>query len=289
VSNNAIEKRPATSLREKGQYAIGFGVIALMLYVVGFPVFLLVFFAALAFFVWKVFVSETRGETRRIFEFYLIANELLRDDERRWYGFEIKEAIARGEAVIRSMTAAPPLVHFALGALYQRIEDHSSAVRHLAGVVEDSSTDESSIMFPSKELREYVHLLRRIERAPAESPQTSAAIRSLERARKNRASKMLAHSREALAGGVLALTDRPVLDYMATDEPQNPQNIGWKDDSPAIAGDDTGDPQVSQPKHAGTVADSRNTGKSFLPESASPDERKTISEVLHDLYDEKVQ
>lgn len=261
-------------MKEKGQYAIGFGVIALMLYVVGFPVFMLLFFGALAFFVWKVFASEPRGETRRIFEFYLVANEILRDDERRWFGFEVKEAIARGEGIVKSISPAPPLVHFALGALYQRVEDHSSAVRHLSAVVEETSSDESAIMFPTKDLREYVRMLRRIERAPAESPQTSAAIRSLERARKNRAAKMLAHSREILAGGVLALTEKPIMDHLA-DEPQVAQKTDWTSDEAEVYNDQTADSQASSPKHS--------------RKSASPDERKTISEVLHDIYDAKVQ
>ncbi len=276
MSNNAIEKRQLTSIKEKGQYAVGFGVIALMLYVVGFPVFMLVFFGALAFFIWKVFVAESRGETRRIFEFYLGANEILRDDDRRWFGFEVKEAIARGEAVVKSMTPAPPLVHFALGALYQRLEDHSSAVRHLSAAVDDSSSDEGAMMFPTKGLREYVRMLRRIERAPAESPQTSAAIRSLERSRKNRGSGLLAHSRDVLAGGVLALTDRPVTEsrYIGTDETHEARNIDWKDDSAEV--------------HSDTTASTQSSGQKRFAKTASPDERKTISEVLHDIYDKSV-
>lgn len=260
-------------MKEKGQYVIGFGVIALMLYVVGFPIFLLAFFGALAFFVWKVFVSESRGETRRIFEFYLTANEILRDDDRRWFGFEIKDAIARGEGLVKSMVTLPPLVHFALGALYQKIEDHSSAARHLAVVVEETSSDESAIMFPSKDLREYTRTLRRIERAPGESPQTSAAIRSLERSRKNRASKMLAHSREVIAGGILALTETNVLEDLAN-EPRQTQTIDWKDET------------IENVSHGAT-------GNSSTPERDAsptpPDGRKTISEVLHDIYDDKIQ
>lgn len=285
-----MERRPSDGLRQKGQYAIGFGVIALMLYVVGFPLFMLVFFGALAFFIWKVFVAESRGETRRIFEFYLIANEILRDDERRWFGFEIKDAIARGEALFKSMTTAPPLVHFALGALYQRIEDHSSAARHLAVVVDDASSDESAIVFPTKGLREYVRLLRKIERSPAESPQTSSAIRSLERARKNRASKMLLRSRDALAGGVFALADTPVIGSRSIGAAeQAPQNVDWRDDGSKLRSSKTAESPGASPDDLTTVGEYRNTGKSFLAGSTSPEERKSISEVLHDIYDDKVQ
>src|SRR5687767_15333159 len=151
-----------------------------MLYVAGFPLFLLFFVGVLAFFIWKVFASDARGETRRIFEFYLLANEMLRDDDRRWYGFEIRETIERGERIVRSMPSAPPLFFFGLGALYQKLGDHTAPAKHLSRVVE-TETDEVSITDAGRELRDYVAMLRKIERTPAESPVTSAAVRSLER------------------------------------------------------------------------------------------------------------
>lgn len=238
------------------------GVVALMLYVIGFPIFLLAFFGALAFFVWKVFTSESRTETRRIFEFYLAANEILRDDERRWFGFEIRDAVARGERIVREMPTAPPLVHFVLGALYQRIDDHGAAVRHLSGALEDKAGDESSIVYPSRELRDYVRMLRRIERAPAEAPLTSAAVRSLERARKNRGLKMLESSRDRLESGVVAElqgeVDKP------GKEPQKPESVLDLSEEPQ-----TNSHQAVSPR--------------------SPDDRQTISEVLHDIYDGNVQ
>ncbi len=141
-----------------------------MLYVVGFPVLILTFFGALTFFVWRAVIGGLRLESRPIFEFYLLANEILRDDGRRWFGFEIKDTIERGEGIIRSMATAPPLVHFALGALYQRIDDHTLAIKHLAEAIEGSTSDEAAIVFPTDELRDYVRLLRKIERSPAESP-----------------------------------------------------------------------------------------------------------------------
>src|SRR4051794_40467790 len=118
---SAIERRPGAAVREKGPAALTVGAVALMLYVIGFPIFLLAFFGALAFFVWKVFTSETRTETRRGFEFYWAATDTLRDADRRWFGFEIREAAARGERIIRDMPTAPPLVHFVLGALHQKM------------------------------------------------------------------------------------------------------------------------------------------------------------------------
>lgn len=263
------------SIKERGQYALAFGVIALMLYVVGFPVFLLVFFGVLAFFVWKVFTAEARNETRRIFEFYLAANEILRDDERRWYGFEIKDAIARGEAIVKTMSSPPPLVHFALGSLYQKLGDHSSAVRSLSYVVDESTADETSIVFPTKDLREYVRMLRKIERAPAEAPLTSAAVRSLERARRNKAEELLDDSRKQLSKSIV--DEKPALETAAfandrreADLPLLAENMNLFDDSDEQM--ETEQPEKrSRKKPTGVHAD-----------------RKTISEVLHDIYDKNV-
>ena len=135
MSDDKIQKRLTSSVRERGQYFLAFGVIASMLAVAGFPVFVIFFFGIFAYFLWKVFSAGPRNETREIFEFYLTANDILRDDERRWYGFEIKESIARGERLLAEMKGAPPLVHFALGALYNKMGDHKAAVNHLSYVV----------------------------------------------------------------------------------------------------------------------------------------------------------
>lgn len=264
ADETGIEKRPAAALRERGPAALTLGVVALMLYVIGFPIFLLAFFGALAFFVWKVFTSETRTETRRIFEFYLIANDILRDDEKRWFGFEVKEAAARGEAIVRSMPSPPPLVHFVLGSLYQKLGDHGGAVKHLSLAIEDESADESSIVFPSKDLRDYVRMLRKIERTPAEAPLTSAAVRSLERARKNRGAMILESSRQALASGRAEIAAES--DMVSNDEPKKPQSVLDLAEEPSS-------PEKSK---------RRRTPR-------SPDSRQTISEVLHDIYDTNVQ
>ncbi|NEL61299.1 hypothetical protein G3V73_23870, partial [Escherichia coli] len=55
-----------------------------------------------------------------------------------------------------------------------------------------------SYVYPSPDLRNYVKILRKIEREPAEAPQTSAAIRALERARRNRGKSFLETSRVKL-------------------------------------------------------------------------------------------
>ena len=41
-------------------------------------------------------------EVERIFDFYIAADAILREEERRWYGFEIAEVIEHGESLLRS-------------------------------------------------------------------------------------------------------------------------------------------------------------------------------------------
>src|SRR5215203_7025978 len=110
VSDNQLQKRPTSSLKEKGQYILAFGVVGSMLLAANFPIFVIFFFGIFAYFLLRMFSSGSRSDTREIFEFYLTANEMLRDDERRWYGFEINETIRRGEEIVQRMAGAPPLV-----------------------------------------------------------------------------------------------------------------------------------------------------------------------------------
>ena len=145
MSDNKLERRQPGALKEKGQYALAFVVVAAMLIVTNIPVFVIFFFGIFAYFVVKMFSTSSGNETREIFEFYLAANDILRDDDRRWYGFEIKEAIDRGEAILQRMSAAPPLVRFTLGALYNKFGDHKAAVNHLSQVVENPHADEAAL------------------------------------------------------------------------------------------------------------------------------------------------
>jgi hypothetical protein len=288
VKENALEKKRSLSLSEKTQYSLTFGVITVMLFYAGFPIFLLLFLGVLGFFLWKIFSIEAKSETRQIFEFYLSANEILREDDRRWYGFEIQETIQRGEHIIRAMTAAPPLAYFALGALYQKLEDHASAVRHLSRVAGESASPESAIVFPTRELREYVRMLRKIERTPAEAPLTSSAIRALERARKHKAKQLLEHSRSQLSSDTQQLgqgeqTAEPVADltrYRGTNEPEMTQ-IDYADKTA---------PETAATKQPFTFTNSldHKNGKPGTTDN-SHSERKSISEVLHDIYDENIQ
>jgi hypothetical protein len=197
--------------REAAQRLLAIILIIAMLGVMGIPFSVIIFFATITFFIWRAVQHTEHQETGRIFEFYIAANDVLRDEERHWFGFEIAEVIERGERVLHSMTDPPPLVYFALGALYHKAGDHEMAAEHLSYIVENGLSNERHTFAPSVELRRYVHILRKLEREPNVAPQTMAAIRSLERARHHRAAFLLAECRERLnvipAPGAESLTD----------------------------------------------------------------------------------
>ncbi|HEV7857571.1 MAG TPA: hypothetical protein VGO91_02890 [Pyrinomonadaceae bacterium] len=186
----------SNSRKESAQRLLALLVIVAMLGVMGIPMSVIIFFAIVTYFIWRAVRHTEHQETGRIFEFYKDANDILREEERRWYGFEVAEVIDRGERTLHSMMDPPTLVHFALGALYNYTGYHEAAVEHLAYVVEGEQADERHRVVASPELRRYVHILRKLEREPAEAPQTMAAIRNLERARRARAALLLAESRE---------------------------------------------------------------------------------------------
>lgn len=278
-----MQKRMASSVREKGQYFLAFGVIASMLVIAGMPMFVIFFFGIFAYFLWKVFSAGPRNETREIFEFYLTANDILRDDERRWYGFEIRESIARGERLLNEMKGAPPLVHFALGALYNKMGEHTAAVNHLSYVVENDKSDEKAFIHPSPELRNYVRVLRKIERDPTEAPLTSSAVRALERARKNRAAVLLGNSRQVLAA---APPEEIVVEAIPLPPPVPNEHPSVTLDGVEPMYTDGHETSESQPVKNGKPPVRRT------PEKRKKDpfsDRKPISEVLHDIYDRNVQ
>ncbi len=275
--NTQLQKRQTSAIRETAQYGIGFLLVAGVLVYSGLPVFVVFFFGVLAYVIWKTLSAPSHSGTREIFEFYLVANEILRDDERRWYGFEIQEAIGRGENILRHMTAAPPLVNFAVGALYARIGDHQAAVKNLEFVVESEGADETNFVYPSAELRNYVRTLRKIEREPADAPMMSSAVRALERARRNRARTLLEASRaaldleairkaeaelEAAADGASALSPMPFI------------GVEYSEDAPPANGKKASRGGKKKPV---------NEEEPLHPVNG----RQTISEVLRDIYDSK--
>jgi len=178
--------------------AIAVIVIVAMLDAVGLSPVIVVFVTGVVLVVWLCARRAQAREVERIFEFYTAAEAILREEERRWYGFEIAEVIEHGESLLEIMPDPPPLSYYALGALYHRLGNHQAAVEYLARITEDESYDEAHRTAPSPQLRRYVMLLRRIEYHPSTAPQTLAAIRSLERARQRQAIKLLDESRNLL-------------------------------------------------------------------------------------------
>lgn len=288
--SDKIQKRPQAGLKEKGQYLLAFAVVGSMLWVAEFPVFVIFFFGIFAYFLFRIFTSGSKNETRDIFEFYLSANEILREDGRNWFGFEVRDAIGRGEAIVNKMTGAPPLVHYALGALYNKAGDHQSAINSLTQVVEGDGGKEAAYVFPTPELRNYVRVLRKIERDPSEAPLTSAAIRSLERARRLRGKVILEESRAAyVQNGANAAVQKELgtasvkSDHADAAAPQSGGGVEplidrLSNESPGQA-ESNG---IERPRDA-----SRKRGENAKHDPYA--DRKPITEVLHDIYDRNVQ
>jgi hypothetical protein len=241
----------ASKGQEAAQRILAIIVIMAMLMMIGIPLTVIFFFGTVVYFVWRAVQRSEQQDIKNVFDFYISANDILREDEKRWYGFEIDAAIKEGEGVLQMMSDPPPLVYFALGALYHRAGEHEVASEHLSYVVEGEQGEESRRLSASPELRRYVQVLRRIEREPAEAPMTIAAMRGLERLRRLRAEAMLADSRARLKE-----PDRPTL--AAASFPQK--------DSVTGLGHLTASPHASA--HAPSVP-------------------PPIAEVLRDLYEEE--
>lgn len=176
--------------------AIAVIVIVAMLDAVGLSPVIMVLVTGIVFVVWLVARRAQAREVERIFDFYVAADAILREEERRWYGFEIAEVIEHGESILDMMPDPPPLSFYALGALYQRLGNHQATIDYLSRVTEDELCNEAHRTSPSPQLRRYVMMLRRIEYHPSAAPNVLGAIRGLERARVRSAAKMLAESRE---------------------------------------------------------------------------------------------
>ena len=156
--------------------AIAVIVIVAMLDAVGVPPMIMVLFTGMCFVIWLFARRAQAREVERIFDFYIAADAVLREEERRWYGFEIAEVIEHGESVLEIMPDPPPLNYYALGALYQRLGNHTASAEYLARVTEDERYDETHRTTPSPQLRRYVSMLRRIEYQPSLAPQTLAKL-----------------------------------------------------------------------------------------------------------------
>ncbi|MBA2379690.1 MAG: hypothetical protein H0V76_08965 [Blastocatellia bacterium] len=160
-------------------------------------------------------------------------------------------------------------------------------MNNLANVVENPSADEGAYAFPTPELRNYVKILRKIEREPADAPLTSAAIRALERARRLRGKALLEESRTKFA------TETPVqqledADHGDAAEIDIERLVDRVDREAKVDFSENGRERVS-------ITQNEPQKKNGKPRSNRKDdddpfgERKPISEVLHDIYDKNVQ
>ncbi|HVI71258.1 MAG TPA: hypothetical protein VM656_07215 [Pyrinomonadaceae bacterium] len=123
--------------------AIAVIVIVAMLDAVGLSPVIMVFVTGVFLVVWLFARRAQAREVERIFEFYIAADAILREEERRWYGFEIAEVIEHGESLLEVMPDPPPLNYYALGALYQRLGNHQATVEYLSRLIDDESYDET--------------------------------------------------------------------------------------------------------------------------------------------------
>src|SRR5678809_1699799 len=98
--------------------AIAVIIIVAMLDAVGVPPIIMVLVTGAVFVVWLFARRAQAREVERIFDFYIAADAILREEERRWYGFEITEVIEQGEGLLETIPDAPPLNYFVIGALY---------------------------------------------------------------------------------------------------------------------------------------------------------------------------
>jgi len=180
------------------QKAIAVVVIVTMLYGAGVAPVVMIFISGVVLVVFLVTRRSQNRDVVRMFEFYIAADAILRDEDRRWYGFEVAEIIEEGELVFEGMADPPPIHLFALGALHHLIGNYGATAEYLSRVVENEDFDERNRSVPSAQLRRYVTLLRRIEAEPSLAPQTLGAIRSLERMRRKQAFTLLTESRKSL-------------------------------------------------------------------------------------------
>lgn len=184
--------------RRFAQKIIALVVIVTMLYGAGVAPIVMLFVSGVVFVVFLVTRRAQNREVERLFDFFVTAESILRDEERRWYGFEVGEVIEQGELVLEELPDPPPIHLFTLGALHHSIGNNASAVEYLSHIIEDEHFNERNRDMASPQLRRYVTLLRKIEMEPSLAPETLGAIRSLERMRRRQAFTMLADSRKAL-------------------------------------------------------------------------------------------
>jgi|SRR5215813_173930 len=188
----------SSSVKKLLQRIVAVIVIVALLDMVGVPTVIMMFFTGVVLVVFFVSRRSQNRELERIFEFYVAADAILRDEDRRWYGFEISDVIKDGERSLEAMPDSPPLQYFALAALYYQVGHYDVTEKYLTRLLEDETYDERHLTAPSPQLRRYVTMLREMECNPVIAPQTLAAVRALERARRRKSKQLLDESRRFL-------------------------------------------------------------------------------------------
>ncbi len=183
-----------SSNRRFVQKAIAVVLIVALLDLLGIAPSLILLVAVVVSVIWFVSRRSQHRELRGIFQFYLAADSILRDEDRRWFAFEVADVIDQGESALDVIPDPPPLQLFALGALYNKIGNHEAAVEYLSRVELRDFAEEYRIA-PSPQLRRYVSMLRELEQDPSISPLVLGAIRNLERYRRRNAERLLTESR----------------------------------------------------------------------------------------------
>jgi hypothetical protein len=174
--------REKLSGREIVVYSVSGLIITALLMLSNIPMASLFVLAAIAYLAWRLVSSPKPSKARRIFEFYLMADEIISNPKRSWYGFELELAIRKGEEILRELSQPPSLVIIGLARLNEIAGRHDAA-SELIALLASGRFDEAKVFDATEELRQYVSFLRRIERSPEESPTLSRAVRRLERLR----------------------------------------------------------------------------------------------------------
>ena len=127
----------ASGARILATKAIAVVIVVAMLDAVGVPPVIMMMVTGAVLVVWLFSRHTQSREVEKLFDFYVAAAAILREEERRWYAFEISEVISEGERSLEAIADPPPLHLFALASLYHRLGDHKSAVEYLSRLVED--------------------------------------------------------------------------------------------------------------------------------------------------------
>jgi hypothetical protein len=186
-----------TSNKRFVQKVIAVVLIVALLDLVGVAPSLILFLTAVVAVIWFIVRRSQNRELRGVFQFYLAADSILRDEDRRWFAFEVVDVIDQGEEALAVIPDPPPLHLYALGALYHKIGNHEASAEYLSRAEQKDFAEEYRVA-PSPQLRRYVSMLRELEQDPSISPLLLGAVRNLERNRGRGAARMLMESRSSL-------------------------------------------------------------------------------------------